>query len=83
MEKFDAIAELARIKELRKIRHYRKSKLDRFRGEILALTDAGASPADIALWLREHKLKADTSTVSRYIAKQKELLKNGMPTLIV
>lgn len=76
MDNFDAIAELKRIRELRQIKRYRKSKLDRFRGEILALAKAGASTADIALWLREHKLRADATTVSRYLAKQKALLEN-------
>jgi len=71
MEKFDAVAELKRIRELRQVKRYRKSKLDRFRTEILALDAAGASTSDIALWLREHKLKADASTVGRYLAKQK------------
>jgi hypothetical protein len=74
MSHFDAHAELARIKALRKKRRYRRSKLDRYRGEILALEQAGASNADIALWLRERKLKAAGSTVARYIAKQKALL---------
>jgi hypothetical protein len=74
MENFDAAAELARIKALRETKRYRRSKLDKFRGEILALEKAGASCADIALWLREHKIKADGSTVSRYLAKQKALL---------
>jgi hypothetical protein len=74
MEKFDAKAELARIKELRQIKRYRKSKLDRYRGEILALADEGASSADITLWLRERKIKAVSSTIARYIEKQKALL---------
>ena len=77
MENFDAVAELARIKELRKVRHCRKSKLDRFCAEILALDEAGASTSDIALWLREHKMKADASTVGRYIAKKRALLKSA------
>lgn len=76
MIKFDAKAEVARIKELRKVKRYRKSKLDRYRGEILALADEGASSADIALWLRERKIKAVGSTVARYIAKQKALLQS-------
>jgi 1,6-anhydro-N-acetylmuramate kinase len=77
MEKFDAVAELQRIRELRQVKRYRKSKLDRFRTEILALDAAGASTSDIALWLREHKLKADASTVGRYLAKQKALIRNA------
>ena len=79
VENFDAVAELQRIKELRQIKRYRKSKLDRFRTEILALEAAGASSSDIALWLREHKLKADASTVGRYLSKQKALLKSAEP----
>lgn len=77
MENFDAVAELARIKELRQVKRYRKSKLDRFCNEILALDAAGASTSDIALWLREHKMKADASTVGRYIAKKRALLKSA------
>lgn len=74
MNHFDAHAELARIQALRKKRRYRRSRLDRFRSEILALRAAGASCADIALWLRGHKTKAVGSTVARYIARQEALL---------
>lgn len=36
-------------------RRYTTSRLDRYRAELVALRKAGASPAELALWLRQSK----------------------------
>lgn len=47
----------------------RKSRLDRYGGEIVALRKAGATYTEIQRWLRERRIKVHRSTVSRYIEK--------------
>jgi len=47
----------------------RKSRLDRYGGEIVALHKAGATHTEIQRWLRERRIKVHRSTVSRYIEK--------------
>ena len=52
-ETFDAQAEVARIRSRRAVarrKHYRKSRLDRYRTELVAMRRAGASCADLAEW---------------------------------
>ena len=53
---FDARHELTRLREqtqtIRK-KTYRKSRLDRYTGELLQLYRAGASAAELQRWLRE------------------------------
>ena len=49
-ETFDAQAEVARIRSRRAVarrKHYRKSRLDRYRAELVAMRRAGASCADL------------------------------------
>jgi len=60
----------AQSRQLRK-RSYsrRKSRLDRYGGEIVALRNAGATCAEIQRWLREKRIKVHRTTVSRYLAK--------------
>lgn len=73
---FDADIELADIRRqrrrARRRRHY-KSRLDRFRAEIVCLRLAGATLAEIVVWLRRRRIKVAASTVCRYLAKLPEM----------
>ncbi len=76
-ETFDARVEVTRIR-LRRIearrKLFRKSRLDRYRVELLAMKQAGASCADLAEWLRvSHRCKIHRSTIDRYLKKLPEL----------
>lgn len=79
---FDAAAVLDTVRRERAERRHRrtwgKSKLVRHRAELVALRRAGASLADLAHWLKaEKRLKADKSTIARYLAKLPELRPGG------
>lgn len=72
-EKFDAAAEVAALKKqtaaIRK-RSYtqRKSRLDRYHTELMAMHKAGASIAELTRWLRKKKaVKVAESTVNRWL----------------
>ena len=69
----DAGAELAAIREhrvLAKKTHYRRSKLDPWRHQIVALRSVGASCADIVHWLQfEQRRKVSASSVGRYLQR--------------
>ena len=77
-ETFDALkAEVqwvrARRAEARR-RLYRKSRLDKYRAELVAMKQAGASCADLVEWLRvNHRLKVHRSSIDRYLKKLPEL----------
>ena len=69
-------AELAQIRQHRRIarrKRYYRSRLDRYRAEIVELRRAGATLADIALWLRRRHCKVVCSTISRYLARLPEV----------
>jgi hypothetical protein len=74
---FDPMQELAAVKErraLQKRRQYRKSKLEKYRAELVALDQAGASAQDLATWLKmKHRLKIHRASVARYLATLPEL----------
>lgn len=76
-ETFDAQREVNRIRTLRakaRRRHYRKSRLDRYRAELVAMKRAGASCGDLAVWLRlTHRCKINRSSIDRYLKKLPEL----------
>ncbi|HAU8145951.1 hypothetical protein PDN92_27975 [Escherichia coli] len=69
---FDVRHELTRLREqtqtIRK-KTYRKSRLDRYTGELLQLYRAGASAAELQRWLREKRIRVVLSTVTRWLAK--------------
>jgi DNA-binding transcriptional MerR regulator len=70
------IAELEGIRQQRRMnrrRRYYRSRLDRYRAEIVSLRQAGATLADIALWLRRRRCKVAPSTISRYLARLPEV----------
>ena len=76
-ETFDAQREVNRIRTLRanaRRRRYRKSRLDRYRAELVAMKRAGASCGDLAVWLRvTHRCKINRSSIDRYLKKLPEM----------
>jgi hypothetical protein len=60
--------------ERRRRRTWGKSKLIRYRAELVELRRAGASLADLAHWLKTtQRMTADKSTIARYLATLPEL----------
>ena len=57
------IAEIRRKADDAKRRRRRKSKLDKYRDEILFMKDAGASLSEIRAWLKQKGSSAARSTV--------------------
>ena len=76
-DQFNARDELAKIKDFRCMARRRRShfsKLLPFRKELVELRRAGATIADLVIWLRKNKrLRVAASTVSRYLRKLPEL----------
>ena len=76
-ETFDAQAEVELIRARRaeaRRKLYRKSRLDKYRAELVAMKQAGASCADLVEWLRvSHRCKVNRSTIDRYLKKLPEL----------
>lgn len=81
-ETFNAQAEVERIRIRRteaRRKLYRKSRLDKYRAELVAMKQAGASCADLVEWLRvNHRCKVNRSSIDRYLKKLPEL--NVTPT---
>ena len=75
-ETFNAQAEVERIRIRRteaRRKLYRKSRLDKYRAELVAMKQAGASCADLVEWLRvNHRCKVNRSSVDRYLKKLTE-----------
>ena len=68
----DANSEVERLAALAKARRkttYESSKLDKFKHEILRLKVAGATLEMLQLWLKEQRIKAELSTISRWLKK--------------
>lgn len=69
---FDAKSELkslqAETKAIRKTT-YRKSRLDKFKGELLLLHRKGAKPAELQRWLKSKRIKVVLSTITRWLKK--------------
>lgn len=57
----------------RRRKSYRRSKLARFRAELVALRQAGASLAQLALWLGKRRLRASRSAILRYLTTLPEV----------
>ena len=72
MDIFDARTELAELRrqtaEIRR-RRYTKSRLDRYRAELIQLRRNGASVAELQRWLRDHRIRVVHSTVARWVTK--------------
>lgn len=81
---FDPMQELATIRERRAMQRrtrYRKSKLEKYRAELVALRRAGASAQDLAAWIKaRHRLKIHRSSIDRYLACLPELTGAGAIT---
>ena len=69
---FNANTELEALRrqtgEIRR-RRYTRSRLDRYRGELLLLHRGGASVAELQRWLRARRIRVVHSTVARWIDK--------------
>jgi len=70
---FDAASELEKIKhsrkEIRRKSCYAKSKLDKFKFELLNLHRSGASLGDLQFFLRKNRTTAAVSTIQRWLKK--------------
>jgi len=69
---FDAVAELEEIKRKRKVskrKRYYKSKLDKFKFELLKLHKSGASLGDLQFFLKKNRTKVAQSTIHRWLKK--------------
>ena len=70
-DKLEAVRERRRL--ARRPR-YRRSKLDRYRAELVSLHRMGASYRDMAAYLRlEHRKRVDPTTIRRYLIKLPEI----------
>lgn len=72
---FDAQQEAEVLKQQTRIirkRSYtrRKSRLDQYKGELLALRREGCSIAELQRWLRKKRIKVVHSTVARWLEQQ-------------
>jgi hypothetical protein len=69
----DAAAEVERLATLVKKRRHKStsfpSKIDKFKHDILRLKAEGATLEILKLWLSEKHIKADLSTISRWLKK--------------
>lgn len=74
---FNAEAEVEKIRARRseaRRKLFRRSRLDRYRAELLTMRQAGASCADLAEWLRvNHRCKINRSSIDRFLKKLPEL----------
>lgn len=61
--------------DIRQKRQYRRSRLDRFRAELVGLRNSGASYPELALWLREKRIRVAHTTVMRFLVKLREVQK--------
>ena len=69
---FDAVAEAARLRAQTRARRrprYGRSRLDRYKHELLALRDAGATTAEIRRWLLDRRVRVHHSTVARWLRR--------------
>ena len=67
---FDAEAEVERLQDRKRLtrkRVYRRSRLEKYRGELLAMRGAGASATQLQFWLAEKRIKVHLSTVTRWL----------------
>jgi hypothetical protein len=76
-EQFNPLQELKKVKEIRAIhrrKQYRKSRLERYRLELVLMRRAGGSCQDLSTWLRlKHRLKINRSTIDRYLSGLPEI----------
>lgn len=73
MNTFDAAKEVAQLKAHKKVirkRVYRRSRLDKFHGELVALRNNGASATDLQRWLKQKNIHVTLTTVTRWLSKR-------------
>ena len=71
-EAFDAAAEADRLRAQTKARRrprYRRSRLDRYKGELLALRGEGCTTAELQRWLLAHRIRVQHATVARWLRR--------------
>lgn len=69
------IEAVGHISILRRKKKYRRSILDRFRGELTALYSSGLSLAQLALWLQHRKkIKISRSAIHRKLREWPEIV---------
>lgn len=77
MHMIDAQAELDAVRRRREIarrKRFTRSRLDRFRAELVELRRAGASYPELAEWLRrEKRTKVSHTTVMRFLKQLPEM----------
>lgn len=84
MEKpFNAQEELSNARKARAIRRKRitwcRSKLSKYRAELVLMRNAGAKYADLQFWLRKSKrVKVARSSIMRFLKKSKVLSELGV-----
>ena len=70
---FDAHLEISNIRIRRaeaRRRRYRKSRLDKYYTELIAMHQAGASLAELAEWLRiKHRCRVHRSSIGRWVKR--------------
>lgn len=74
---FDPLLEVQQIRDYRaeaRRKLYRRSRLDKYRAELVAMRKAGASCADLVVWLRiNRRCRINRSTIDRYLKKLPEM----------
>lgn len=73
MPAFDAAKEVAQLKAHKKVirkRVYRRSRLDQFHDELMALRNNGASATDLQRWLKQKNINVTLTTVTRWLSKR-------------
>lgn len=61
-------------RRLARRRRYRRSKLDRYRAELVSLRRLGASYPELSLYVwHEHRKRVNQTTIRRYLIKLPEL----------
>ena len=69
---FDAAAEAERLRVQTRARRrprYRRSRLDRYRAELLALRDEGCTAAELQRWLLARRIRVQHATVARWLRR--------------
>ena len=69
---FDAAAEADRLRAQTRARRrprYRRSRLDRYQGELLALREEGCTTAELQRWLLAHRIRVQHATVARWLRR--------------
>ena len=83
-ETFDPLKELNEVRarrEMQRRKQYRKSKLERYRADLVAMRRAGASFQDLATWLKmKHRMKIHRSSIDRYLSTLPEMVPETVTT---